>query len=100
MRKLLSVLILFLVIILGSAGCGTTSYEEAEEPKDAIIGNGYFVIEKAWESDGLNNGDGGNYKIIYAKDTKVKYLYVSRPHGVSITPLLNPDGTPQLHEEK
>lgn len=47
---------------------------------------------------------GGEFLTIYHKETKVMYLvyvgYGGQGRSVSITPLLNPDGTPMLYEEK
>ncbi len=40
------------------------------------------------------------YKIVYANDTKVKYLVVSSVYRYGITPLYNSDGTLQVYDEE
>lgn len=37
--------------------------------------------------------------MVYANDTKVKYLMVNTGYAIGITPLYNADGTLQLYEE-
>lgn len=75
-------------------GCGTT-YQEAtgqtESNTSDDFRNGYFTVITEW---------GGGYRIVYANDTKVKYLIINRSQYMSgITPLYNADGTLQIYEE-
>jgi hypothetical protein len=74
------------------SGCAT-SYDEAVE--NGVVnedcGNGYFVTITEWDDYGRE------YSIVYAKDTKVKYLIVMGDRKFGITPLLNADGTPQVY---
>ena len=41
-----------------------------------------------------------HYSIVYANDTKVKYLIISGANRSAITPLYNSDGTLQIYEEE
>lgn len=82
------------VVMVHLAGCGTT-YQEAtgqtESNTGGDFGNGYFTVITEW---------GSGYRIVYANDTKVKYLIMSRSQYMSgITPLYNADGTLQIYEE-
>ena len=78
-----------LIFIL--VGCGS-SYDEAEKSNDDFA-NGYFTTIKEW---GNNNT---HYRLIYANDTKVIYLYISDGYGKAITPIYNADNTLQLYEK-
>ena len=73
-------------------GCGTT-YQEAtgqtENNASGDFGNGYFTVIAEWTG----------YQIVYANDTKVKYLIRSAGYQYGITPLYNADGTLQIYEE-
>lgn len=40
----------------------------------------------------------GNYTIVYANDTKVKYFICSGYNQYGITPLYNADGTLQVYD--
>lgn len=54
------------------------------------FGNGYFTVITEWDG----------YQIVYANDTKVKYLiFDSGMYRFGITPLYNADGTLQIYEE-
>lgn len=90
--KKIFLITLLISIIMVVCGC-TTSYEEAvgEGVVNEDCGNGYFVTVTEWDDYSIN------YSIVYAKDTKVKYLIVSGNRRFGITPLLNADGTPQVY---
>ncbi len=93
-KKILSVMIV-LSMVLCLAGCGKT-YQEAtgqtETKSNDDFGNGYFTVITEW-SDSSNN-----YKIVYANDTKVKYMIISSGYKMGITPLYNADGSLQIYE--
>ncbi len=91
-KKILSVMIV-LAMILCLVGCDIT-YQEATEQTEANedFANGYFTVIKKWT-------DGNNYRIVYANDTKVKYMVISTGYYYGITPLYNADGTLQVYEE-
>lgn len=87
--------ILIVALAVCLAGCGTT-YQEAtgqtESNQSSDFGNGYFTVITEW----------GSYRIVYANDTKVKYLIRYRDYPYSqfgITPLYNAVGTLQIYEE-
>ena len=89
------VLVLFMVsTLLLCASCGTT-YEEAEDiNKNTNYGNGYFTVVTKWD-------DGGHvYRIVYANDTKVKYLIIRGGNQYGITPLYNADGSLQVYTDE
>ena len=88
MRRIIAVLCVCLLL----TGCGT-SYKDAEDTLKAT-GGGYFTSIKEW------SGDGGVYEIVYANDTKVKYLIWRSSYKGSITPLYNADGSLQIYEEE
>lgn len=77
-------------------GCGTT-YQEAtgqtENNSSGDYGNGYFTVITKWENASYT------YRIIYANDTKVKYLAITGGNRFGITPIYNTDGTLQIYEE-
>lgn len=88
------VVITFLLVCL--AGRGTT-YQQAtgqtESNTSGDFGNGYFTVITKWSDEN------GKYRIVYAKDTKVKYFIQSSTYSWAITPLYNTDGTLQIYEE-
>lgn len=90
MKKLIVALAVVMVVCL--SGCGTT-YQEAtgqtESNNSSDFGNGYFTVVTEWSG----------YQIVYANDTKVKYLIKSAGYHYGITPLYNADGTLQIYEE-
>lgn len=89
MKKIFLIMLLVSIIMIFN---GCESYEEAsgKNPLNEDFANGYFTTLTEWS-------DGRTYRIVYAKDTKVKYLVIIGDSGSGITPLLNPDGTPQLY---
>lgn len=95
MKKRLLIVALAVVMVVCLVGCGTT-YQEAtgqtESNASDDFGNGYFTVITEW---------GSGYRIVYANDTKVKYLIINRSQYMSgITPLYNANGTLQIYEER
>lgn len=93
MKKRILSVVMAVVMVVCLAGCGTT-YQEAtgqtERNTSGDFGNGYFTVITEW----------GSYRIVYANDTKVKYLiFDSGMYRFGITPLYNADGTLQIYEE-
>lgn len=93
MKKRIASIILVAVLLLSLSGCGS-SYQEAESQTESGIskdfGNGYFTVVTEWDC----------YQIVYANDTKVKYLiFDSGMYRYGITPIYNADGTLQIYEE-
>lgn len=93
MKKRIVSVALVVVMAVWLCGCGTT-YQQAtgkteNEASDEYLGRGYFTVITEW-------GDARTgYHIVYANDTKVKYLVMT----TGITPLYNADGTLQVYEE-
>ncbi len=87
MRRIIAILCVCLLL----TGCGTR-YEDAEDTLKTT-GGGYFTSIKKW-NDGANI-----YEIVYANDTKVKYLIWKGGYKGSITPLYNSDGSLQVYGE-
>lgn len=81
MKRLIAILCMCLLL----TGCGT-------EYKDAKTG-GYFTVIQEWDDEQ------GHYTIVYANDTKVKYLIWKDTYKGNITPLYNTDGSLQVYEE-
>ena len=75
--------------------CGKT-YQEVTGQKDnteySLCGN-YFTLITEWDDSGAI------YRIVYAKDTKVKYFIAKSGYKFGITPLYNADGTVQVYGE-
>lgn len=94
MKKQLLTVALAVAMVVCLFGCGTTYQEatgQAESNTRDDFGNGYFTVITEW---------GNGYYIVYANDTKVKYLIMERTQYLSgITPLYNADGTLQIYEE-
>lgn len=102
MKHTLSMVVLS--VVLQATSCGTT-YQEAQEQKvnpveistaDSYFtdfGNGYFTKLLSW------NGDSYKYAIVYANDTKAKYLVFRSGDTGGITPLYNADGSLQVYDE-
>lgn len=90
MRKRLLSTALVLVMAVWLGGCGTT-YREAK-PKAKSYGGGYFTEIVSWRDSEKF------YTIVYANDTKVKYLFMYGNYSSGITPLYNADGTLQVYE--
>ena len=97
MKKRLLSVALAVVMAVCLVGCGTT-YQEATGQTESNtrddLGNGYFTVITKW-SDG-----NGRYRIVYAKDTKVKYFIQTSTYSWAISPLYNADGTLQIYEER
>lgn len=99
MKKKLLVIIIGCALVLSLTGCGGTSYQEAENSiekgETVSAAYGYFTVIKQW-NDGLHT-----YQIVYANDTKVKYLIAwdtsNHQGSYGITPLYNADGTLQVY---
>lgn len=93
MKKRILVVLSCCVLAVACVGCGTT-YQEATNisTKPDSFANGYFTVITEW----------GNsvefYRIVYANDTKVKYLEFKNRHRGGITPLYNADGTLQIYD--
>ena len=75
--------------------CGKT-YQEVTGQQDnteySLCGN-YFTLITEWDDSGAI------YRIVYAKDTKVKYFIAKSGYKFGITPLYNADGTVQVYGE-
>ena len=91
MRKKILTAVAAGVIGLSAAGC--TSYQQAANMPDkgTSFGGGYFTLLTEW------NAGAQHCYIVYANDTKVKYLMMFRDGKAGITPLYNADGTLQVY---
>lgn len=81
-----------LVLCLSFASCGR-DYNNADESAKSV-GGGYIVQISEWKDFNL-----GGFAIVYAKDTRVKYLIWYNTYKGGITPLYNADGSLQVYEE-
>lgn len=88
MRRIIAILCICLLL----TGCGT-NYKNAKNVSEPVCG-GYFTLIKKWDPE-----SGGSYMIVYANDTKVKYLMFREGYRAGITPLYNADGSLQVYEE-
>lgn len=101
-QKVLAILII-LTLMLCCTRCSYTSYQEATatdrgnvqaDAYDFDFGNGYFITIAKWDDRYCT------YKIVYAKDTKVKYFVFTETHRSGISPLYNADGTLQIYSNE
>lgn len=79
------------LICVSATGCGK-SYQEAinnNTVNKTTVVDGYFTEIVKW---------GDIYRIVYANDTKVKYLIIEGYYKFGITPLYNADGTLQVYD--
>lgn len=73
-------------------GCADDSYSKKQDLTQSThkgFAGGYFTTVKEW----------GEYKIVYANDTRVIYLACVSGNHFGITPLYNADGTLQIYGE-
>lgn len=68
--------------------------EETEQTEQTNIGGQCFITENKWYEGA------STYRVVYAMDTKVKYLVITGRYGSSVTPLYNADGTLQVFTEE
>lgn len=96
MKKGMKYIALLLCLVCVLTACGTTYQEATSDTSTASkdLGNGYFTIVTEWSDVG------STYYIVYANDTKVKYLISSSGYRFGITPLYNSDGSLQVYEEE
>lgn len=94
MKKKLLGIVLCGMLVLSCVGCGTSYQEATNTDYTKGYGGGYFTLLTEW------NGSEANYRIVYANDTKVKYLICSSGYKYGITPLYNADGTLQIYGEE
>lgn len=80
-----------IVLCFSFASCGR-NYNNANENIKSVCGD-YFIQIMEWEDYD------GEYSIVYAKDTKVKYLVWYSYYRGGITPLYNADGSLQVYKE-
>lgn len=94
MKKWLLCIFMIVAVMACLCGCKTTPYNEAvsNQTKTGFAG-GYFTTITEWRDDI------GNYCIVYANDTKVKYLITASIYKYGITPLYNADGSLQVYDE-
>ena len=93
-KKILSILLCG-ILVLFFGGCGQNYQEAIDNNSTKEYGGGYFTVITEWRGDG-----GENCYIVYANDTKVKYLIWSSFYRFSITPLYNADSTLQIYGEE
>ena len=92
-KKILSILLCG-ILVLFFGGCGQNYQEAIDNNSTKEYAGGYFTIITEW------NGEGEDYYIAYANDTKVKYLIWSSVYRSGMTPLYNADGTLQIYGEE
>lgn len=95
MKRKLIALLTICILIFALVGCTGRTYDEATKESYEDWGYGYFTVIEEW---GTGNGTGYTYRIVYANDTKVKYLIVTYSYQYGITPLYNADGTLQIYD--
>lgn len=92
MKKKIVMILTCVTLTISCFGCGVSYEEVANTETKEDYGNGYFTEITEW------NADTYHYHIVYANDTKVKYLIVSGSERYGITPLYNADGSLQIYE--
>ena len=94
MKKKLITLVIICVLMLSLVGCANESYQEAIKESGKDYGGGYFTVIAEWGNIMTDH----HYLIVYANDTKVKYLITTGTYLHSITPLYKADGTLQIYD--
>ena len=94
MKKKLLGIVLCSMLVLSCVGCGTSYQVATNNDYTKDYGGGYFTLLTRW------SGNEADYRIVYANDTKVKYLIGSSGYKYGITPLYNADGTLQIYGEE
>lgn len=92
-KQLLSGMVLAVMIAIFLIGC-SIEYKDAKTTENGEFGNGYFTTISKWGDSSY-----GDYRIVYANDSKVKYFVNTSSYRTGITPLYNADGTLQVYEE-
>jgi hypothetical protein len=95
LKNKIVLLLMCFVLCFGLTSCGR-NYNNADEDIKSVFGD-YFIKIQEWEDFKF-----GDFAIVYAKDTKVKYLIWLNTYGSGsskITPLYNADGSLQVYEE-
>lgn len=89
--------ILYLLIVLGVLLCfsACTADNSVNIDVETYAFLDYFTVIET----GVDPVTMDEYKIMYANDTKVKYLLVDGYRSYAITPLYNADGTLQVYTE-
>lgn len=94
MKRKILLMLCCLSICFGAVACGSNdsnAYDKAVEVKTSeTFGGGYFIVESEWEDSSYY------YKIVYARDTGVKYFVINSGYKLSMTPLYNTDGSLQV----
>lgn len=99
MKRKISLILCCIFIVFSLAAC-TSTYQEAMaksesgETEPEGFGGGYFTVIAEWSNTEYS------YKIVYANDTKVKYLIMTTGHRCGITALYNADGSVQVYNEE
>ena len=88
------------LICLSASGCTEpSSYQQAVSVETMSgFGGGYFTEVTRWESRDTSFGPLMYYRVAFANDTKVMYLFIRGQYGIAITPLYNADGSLQIYE--
>lgn len=96
-KKIITCLSIFTLVLSTTifSRCASNPYSKEQDLTQSTykgFADGYFTIVKEW-------GVFGQYKIVYANDTKVIYLVCVSSNHFGITPLYNADGTLQIYGE-
>lgn len=94
MKRKILLMLCCLSICFGAVACDSNdsnAYGKAVEAKTSkTFGGGYFIVESEWEDSNYY------YKIVYARDTGVKYFVIQSGYKLSMTPLYNTDDSLQI----
>ena len=88
MKRKFLIALCCIVCCFSLTACGSKSSDNKGSDNED-----YFVIETTWTEDLYT------YKIVYAKDTGVRYCIIKTAKGISMTPLYNTDGSIQVSSE-
>ena len=93
MKKKLLYIVAIIAVIACLCGCGASYSEAVNNEAQGNFAGGYFTVITKWDDEKAN------YKIVYANDTKVKYLVMTSGYKCGITPLYNEDVSLQVYKE-
>lgn len=98
MKRILAAIASGLICSSASGCTDVTSYQQAATIKTmSDVNAGYFTEITKWIARDCSR-ESLTYHIVFANDTKVKYLLIRGQYGVAITPLYNADGSLQIYE--
>lgn len=98
MKRILKIIIVFLIVLFALTGCENSAYEQNMEIINLPSNSSRFICIDSFTIKYHPNSDYiDNAIIYYDKETKVEYIYTYKS---GFTVLLDADGKPILYKEE